>query len=398
VARILLTLIFLSFLSCSPKVIPREQLSSASSKPVSWPTRITDTPQPTPLQSPPPVIDLPEGQVLSYGPGKDGTEEFLIRAERREIPPKGLAVIPIVFLPTSPFAGKSPFDDQLNTLHGPGDQSFIYPSINYRSTFFEALPATSSPIKGTILYHTSIMMLSSAEAGVVKRFRKRGWNVLVALPSDSFYRSRIPAYLTPQENPTDAAAYLASDMDRHFGEQAEAARVAMAYLKKTRPSWLQGRQILMGTSGGSYSLPSVVLRNPKAWDKIILVSHGANLMSTYEKGAANIFPQTLSFIDTIRKNPPKEIRRIPSNDEFHALYRQASTLTKLQPETLAPQLKNHEILFVNGSKDRVLPKEEIEKAYLALGKPERWTYPLGHHLIALNLITQVGRLERWMLK
>ncbi len=390
----------LLLISCAPKVTGGKRVISASSQKIAWPNwHAAQLPERTPgtEDGPSPQSHpLQEGIVISYGPKHDGAEEFLILGDRDELPPQDLGVLPIAFLPTSIFAGPSPLNDRDNTLRGPQNEHYTYPALHRRSSFFQTFPSLGEQAKGTIFYHTSIMMLSSAEAGVVKRFQKRGWNVLVALPSDSFYRSRLPAYLNHNEDPEAAAHYLAQDMDRHYHEQAQAAKVALAYLRKTRPSWLQGRQILMGTSGGSFSLPAVALKSPNAWDKIIFVSPGANLMTTYEQGAANIFPQTLSFIDTIRMKPPLSIRRIPTNEEYHAMYRRAAQLTQLHPGKLSPHLKKEDILFMNGSRDHILPKEEIEKAYLALGSPQRWTYPLGHHLVALNLLTQINRLDRWM--
>jgi len=341
--------------------------------------------------------DLAEG-VFTFGPAANGEEEILVTGERTERTPAGMGKIPLAFMPTSYFKGASPYDDLNNTLNGPRGECFIFQALNYRSTVFQLYPATTPKSKGTLFYHTSIMLLSSAEAGVVKRFRKRGWNVVVALPSDSLYRSRLPVYLSQKEDPEAAARYLAEDMDRHFHEQGQALKLARAYLKKTRPGWLGLRQILMGTSGGSFSLPAVALKNPKVWDKIIFISPGANLMKTYEKGAANIFPSTLAFVDTIRGQFSPEDLRIPSREEYRRMYLRAAELTRLQPSSLAPLLRHEKVLFLNGSKDAILPKEEIENAYLALGRPERWTYPLGHHLIALNLLTQTGRLEKWILQ
>ncbi len=402
--------VFLSFLTpllvlaCSPTVQSSKkdvklQPTSISQK-IAWPewrAGSLNTPNSKrTTQGFPKRFQFREGRVLSYGPDENDDEEFLILGERQELPPKGIGAIPIAFLPDSIFAGKSPLGPDHNTLTGPEGESITYPSIPYRSTFFNAFPASANEPKGTIFYHTSIMMLSAAEKRIVQRFCQKGWNVIVALPSDSFYRSRLPTYMESREDPKSAAAYLARDMDLHYYEQAQAAKVALSYLKKTRPQWLQRKLILMGTSGGSFSLPAIALKNPKTWDKIVFISPGANLIRTYEKGAANIFPQTLRFIDTIREALPKQIQRIPNNEEYRSLYQEAAQLTRLHPGALAHQLRGLDLLFINGKYDHILPKEEIEEIYQALGEPERWTYPLGHHLLAVNLLTQIQRLDEWM--
>ncbi|MEJ6578661.1 MAG: hypothetical protein QNL33_15010 [Akkermansiaceae bacterium] len=72
-------------------------------------------------------------------------------------------------------------------------------------------------------------------------------------------------------------------------------------------------------------------------------------------------------------------------------------MTKLHAGALAPRLRDQRILMISGTLDRILPKTQLEEYHHALGEPERWTYPLGHHLIAVKLAFEASRLDQWLM-
>lgn len=340
-------------------------------------------------------LQLSEGEISTYGPYPDGTEHFAAVSKREINPKPGIFQLRLCFLPTSIFAGPSPLEPHHNRLQGPGRQ-WIFPTYHYRSTFFDLYPATTSKTKGLIVYHTSIMLLSIAEKSMVNKLNRKGWNVMVALPPDSLYRTKLPAMTSPQGTLQSATELIAEDMDRHYAEQASSTRAAIAYLKETRPAWLTQKRVLMGTSVGTFGLPAEALMNP-GWDSIVIVSGGTNLLSTFASGAARVLANTLDWVADARKDPPVEVTRIPTDQEYLRIYQQAATLTKLHAGALAPRLRDQRILMISGTLDRILPKNQLEEYHRALGKPERWTYPLGHHLIAIKLAFDVNRLDRWLM-
>ena len=240
------------------------------------------------------------------------------------------------------------------------------------------------------------MLLSVAEKRVISNFRKLGWNVLVALPPDSLYRTKLPALSSPQGNIQNAAKLVAEDMDRHYLEQANSTKIALQYLAKTRPTWLRGKRVLMGTSAGTFGLPAEA-RMTGGWDALILVSGGKNLLSLYESGSAGLFNDSLRWIQDARDTPPMEVTRIFSDEEYHDIYRRAATMTRFHSGALAPQLRGQRILMIAGTIDHIMPDEQALGLHQALGRPERWTAPLGHHLIALQLILEVDRIDRWIM-
>ena len=218
---------------------------------------------------------------------------------------------------------------------------------------------------------------------------------MVGIPPDSLYRSRLPSMTSSKGTIDNGARLLADDMDRHHAEQAYSTRAALAYLRKTRPSWLSGKKVLIGTSAGSFGVPAEVKLNPD-WDSIVLVSAGTNLLSTYESGAAGVFSNTLEWIKDVRKDPPPKVTHVLTDEEFHIIYRKAAGLTKLHPGKIGSILRNYRILTMHGRLDEVIPKEQTAELHQILGRPERWSYPLGHHLMAVQLVLEAHRLDRWL--
>ena len=343
--------------------------------------------------------DLPASPiVLDFEDSSGEVRELALLAERPELPGSGLGSLPISFLPSSFLAGPSPYHSKHNQF-GPKGDLLKLPALPYRTTVATLHPHESAQAHGTIFYHTSIMMLSAIEGQFLKKMQRKGWNVVAILPTDSFYRLRLPVFQSQKEDPAAAARFLAEEMDRHYLAQAQALAKIRNYLEKERPGWLQNRQVLMGTSAGSFAIPACAALLPRnTFDRFVLLSPGANLLSTFASGAAKVLPNTLNFLNELRRDPPIAIRRFPTNIEYNRWYQEAVRLTKYHPSALASHLPPARTLFLNGTVDRVLPKEEIETIHTALGKPERWTYPLGHHLIAVNLLSQTKQIHRFLLR
>lgn len=343
----------------------------------------------------PQFVQVPHGEVVTYGPRPDGREHFAIISKREENQKPGIFQLRLCFLPTSMFAGPSPLDPSANTLLEK-DRKWFYSAFNFRSTFFDLYPAKTETAKGLVVYHTSIMLLSIAEKRVIENFRKKGWNVMVGLPPDSLYRTKLPALMSEKGTLQSAAELVAEDMDRHHAEQAFTTRVALDYLAKTRPTWLTGKRVLIGTSAGTFALPAEALLNP-GWDALIFVSGGTNLISLYESGSAGLFNSSLQWVADARKAPPKEVTRIFTDEEYHEIFHRAATMTRLHSGALASHVRDQRILMIAGTIDHIMPDEQALGLYKALGQPERWTAPLGHHLIALQLILEVNRIDDWIM-
>ena len=397
--RILWLVIPILITSCSLRVEEKSALITAapSSREITWPSWTTAefSDEHTKLPLTPDFISGPTGEVITYGKAADGSEHFVVISEREKNTKPGILQLRQCLLPTSIFAGPNPIHANINELVS-HDRAWSYSTFHLRSAFFDYLPALTPQPKGLIVYRTSIMLLSSPEKKIVTQLRKKGWHILVGLPPDSLYRTKLPALSSPEGSLDAAADLIAEDMDRHHLEQARSTQVALEYLAKKHPSSLTGKRILMGTSAGTFGLPAEALKNP-GWDGLIFVSGGVNLLSMYESGSAGVFDDTMKWVSDARKNPPKKIMRIFTNDEYHEIFRRAAERTQFHAGALAPKLHDQRILMISGTLDQILPSEQAADLYQALGKPERWTAPLGHHLIALKLIYEVDRIDRWIM-
>ncbi len=165
---------------------------------------------------------------------------------------------------------------------------------------------------------------------------------------------------------------------------------------RTRPTWLKGKRVLMGTSAGTFGMPAEALMNP-GWDALIFVSGGTNLLSLYESGSAGLFADSLNWISDARHDPPMEVTRIFTEQEYHEIYCRSATMTKFHSGKLASFVRDPRILMIAGSIDHIMPDQQALGLHRALGRPERWTAPLGHHLIAVQLVLEVDRIDRWIM-
>jgi len=261
-----------------------------------------------------------------------GSEKIALISKREENAKDGIFQFRQCFLPTFRFAGKSLFLVQINELIAHG-RKWLYSAYNYRSTFLKLHPTRTKEAKGLIVYHTSIMLLSVAEKLVVESFRKWGWNILVGLPSDSLYRTRLPALASSRGTIQNGRAIGGG---RHgptlpvAGKQhprglaipgSNPARVATwktgAHREKRRHFW---------DAGGNAHAPVV--------DALIFISGGTNLLSLYESGYTGVFSDSWEWINDARHNPPTEVTRIFSDKEYHELYQRASTVTIITREDL----------------------------------------------------------------
>lgn len=398
-STLLLVALTLSLISCGRHIdLPHEKPAPLQKTSIKWPAwkpeKMTDEVKNKSLV--PKEYSAGEGNILTYGSETSGEEQFVVISRRDEVPAHNLLTLFMRFEPTSLLTGENPTGFDFNQLSKPeGEMGYLYGSPKRRSTFFLCRPSLTKESKGLIVYQTSIMFLSKVEEKIVTKFQKRGWNVLVSLPSDSLYQSRLPVDVVTPKAEDATIQFIADEMDRHYSEQAHATKSALEYLRQTRPDWLKKKRILIGTSAGSFSAPAVALKN-RGWDSIILISAGTNLLDAYEKGAAGILDNFLKQLSIFKKDHPELQDRIPSDKDYLLFYREASKKTNLKPAILAPHLADQRLLLIYGSLDRIIPKEQLNELHQLTGKPERWTYPLGHQTLALKLIFEVEKIDQWI--
>lgn len=398
IKSVAVSLTFLLLHACTMKV--REAAAPSCPDPESplvwppWKPASPDQLPPSDLPFAPTFIELGRAHVATYGPRPDGSEHFVIKSRRKNDPPDGLLALHQCFLPESVFAGRSPLQVETNTLQG-RDRHWFYPAFDFRSTFFDLLPALTEKPKGLIFYHTSIMLLSVAEKQLVNSFRRRGWNVVVGLPPDSLFRTLLPVRRPESGSVAAAAELVARDMDQHYLEQAHSTRVVLQYLAQSRPDWLKGPKVLMGTSAGTFGMPAEILMNPD-WDALVFLSGGTNLLEVYESESTPLFKDTLKWARRFRKEMSPKILQVFTDQEYREIYRRAASLTRFHAGALASRVRHYPILIIAGTLDRIVPARQATALDQALGHPEKWTAALGHHLIAVRVILEASKIDRWL--
>ena len=71
-------------------------------------------------------------------------------------------------------------------------------------------------------------------------------------------------------------------------------------------------------------------------------------------------------------------------------------LSKLDPYHTAESLHGVPTLMLQASLDRIVSASSGRLLYEALGRPERWSYPLGHIGLFAVLPAQAGRIADWV--
>ena len=331
-----------------------------------------------------------EGSIVQT---KQPSLSFSVVSERPD--PAGDDTLNLFFLPRSLISGWSPYVTNELRLVNRNDPAFRYPAGRRSSTFFEIQPSHWEKPKGLIIYHTSIMLFTSVERRFVKKMNSLGWNVLVAYPSDRIFRLQVPLPLQDGSLPPGAAQRLARSFDAHYAEQAYATRTALAHLEAAFPDLLGGKRVLMGTSVGTFGLAAEA-RFLRDWDACIFASPGTNLLTALSSGATDIFAHSLEALKKFHPSETSAIDREDLHQLYHDLYEDAATLTRFDALHQAPALKSRKILLLQGSLDQVIPSHQPNDLHRALGHPERWSYPLGHYLMAIQLGFSAEHIDRWI--
>ncbi|MEM1329100.1 MAG: hypothetical protein AAGG07_00920 [Planctomycetota bacterium] len=176
---------------------------------------------------------------------------------------------------------------------------------------------------------------------------------------------------------------VARELDDRVAEAAYAAWAAIDHLRAERPETRDVPLVLMGGSGGAMILPTVAAYRPGEVSAAILVAGGAGFV------AINEGSNYAGYIRAI------DVSRVPaeSKQDLFDRYRAASSLDGVHT---AEVLKRFPTLMIHGTKDKAVPAEAGERLWELAGRPERWTYPLGHELLFLNLVLELGDVNEWL--
>lgn len=224
--------------------------------------------------------------------------------------------------------------------------------------------------------------------GLVGALRSNGWSVLRMLSHPSRFTERLELKIDP-DAPETAAALAAEVFSDRTAECAYAAQAALAWVEKERPNLAAGLRIAVGMSGGAMVLPTVIAREPEKYAAAVLIAGGVNFLNIIT--ASNY----TKMIDAVR---PEWLGGPPTEDQLRAfgeLYLKAARLDAFHTAEL---LRGMPVLVLHGEADKAVPAELGELLWERLGKPERWSYPVGHEALFMMLPLRYNQIAAWINK
>lgn len=188
------------------------------------------------------------------------------------------------------------------------------------------------------------------------------------------------------------ASQAARSADQRIAECAYATDAALDHVFSKRAQLADKPVVLVGMSGGAMALPSVYAYDPERYDAAVLIAGGANFLRIM------IESNYSDWIDAILIDfdPSSDSLGSPAPELVDTLSERYLEFTKLDAYKTAPLLSRIPVLILHANNDKAVPSKTGDLLYEQLGKPERWTYPLGHELIFAGLPTQIPRINIWL--
>ncbi|MGB0580537.1 MAG: hypothetical protein ACPGVU_12600 [Limisphaerales bacterium] len=281
---------------------------------------------------------------------------------------------------------KSRNNRNLVPVQHPGGR-FALPLSRYNGSKAHVKKTQVAKPKGLFIYLTGIIGLTATENKLVETFRAAGWHTIVSETSFNFFRRRY-IQVDPKEKIAQAKQ-LGNEVNDHLADKAYAVEAMLAYVRVKHPDLLQGKRILAGGSAGSIALPTVAARTGKP-DLMILVGAGGN--------ASRIVCESSLAPITLYKHENRlgKLTRValPASEvtEFHRLMHARVPLDALR---LAPSFSKIPTLMLRAELDEMVPAATNDLLFDALGRPERWSYPVNHILLFGTLQFQSGMILQW---
>tara|TARA_R110000868_G_scaffold226872_1_gene479679 strand:- start:191718 stop:193055 length:1338 start_codon:yes stop_codon:yes gene_type:complete len=261
-----------------------------------------------------------------------------------------------------------------------------------RTWFTYRTPRSKQDSIGTILLMPG--MFGTPEPvieGVERYFRSKGWSVLRMLSHPSRFTER-KQFGVPPGSEAFIAQRIAEMFDTRTAEAAYASSAAMHFVHEKYPDDAEKPVVLLGMSGGAMILPTVYAFDPSLYSGGVLIAGGGNFL---EINIRSNYAKWIDAIDLDADPSEPEIQELEKAQlqELSNLY---MTMSKLDSLHTAESMQGVPILMLHGSGDKAVPASTGDALFEALGKPERWVYPVGHELIFAGLPLQTTKIEKWV--
>ncbi len=247
----------------------------------------------------------------------------------------------------------------------------------------------------------------------VGELRARNYAVLRALAHPSRFTEQVTFGIVESAELQPQAELVAKTLTDRAAECAYAVQAALLHAKDTTPELRDVPVTLVGLSGGAMVLPTVVARNPAAFDGAVLIAGGADFLQVALESNYKDMVDALHFVWFPNKPAKPEPAARPDGrtapslgmmraDEkppaallarFVELYHAAAPLDNV---STASSLKGLRTLFILATADKAVPYKRGVQLWEAAGKPDRYLTSGGHELLFLFLPNSFGVIINWI--
>ncbi|MFG0329362.1 MAG: hypothetical protein ACF8PN_05620 [Phycisphaerales bacterium] len=260
-------------------------------------------------------------------------------------------------------------------------------------------PPLEKKARGWVVYLCGVDGLRGPDERLLTALRKRGWAAVAVTASTDIYVRRLVAALADRLE-DDSNASIARMIDEHLADRVYAAQAGLNYARLAYPTIPRDRVAVVGVSAGAIAAPAVAARLGDSIDAAVLIGGGApfyRIMRESPVGRARFDVRIAEADGEPDENGAVEYRnRAPSAAEHRLLERQAVRNAQLDPYHLAPQLRRIPTLQLHAQFDAIVPASTGRTLYERLGKPEQWSYPVGHLGLMVMINLEADRIAKWV--
>ncbi len=253
------------------------------------------------------------------------------------------------------------------------------------------LPGPQRPVRGLAVVLPGMFGTPApAVEQVVHSLRGQGWAVLRLLAHPSRFTERATFVIAPDADLDAWGGVIAGVLGTRAAECAYAVESAIERLAQDRPGVAELPRLAFGLSGGAMVLPTVVARNPEAYQGAVLVAGGADFLSVVLDSSYT------DWIDAVRVEFPKDLRPEVRSEVRRGLVRAYRARAPLDSLYTAAALRGTPMLMLHAAEDRAVPAYLGEELWERLGRPERWAYSTGHELLFVTLPWELPLVMDWL--
>ncbi len=265
------------------------------------------------------------------------------------------------------------------------------PTLELTSTWFTVFsPADKENSRGIAVIMPGL--LGTPEGTLValqRRFTDRGWTVLRMVAQPSRFTETFVATIDPAE-PTYEAIGIATRSREGVAEIAYAVQEATAKLEELRPHLAGKPRVVLGTSAGALTLPTVVAREPDKYGAAIIIGGGCHF---WLMGITSNYNEWMGLTDITWNGDATE-------DDKRAIEHAYLRIAALDSYHTAKALHGKPVLMLQTTQDLAVPSPLSDVLFARLSTkdkaPDRDVLPGGHEALFAALPTQFGRLLDWV--